>query len=352
MMSDFRNIVKGCIYGGAIGDALGYAIEFDRENEIFSKYGENGIQKYEYNQNGEALISDDTQMTLFTAEAIVYAKKNNVSVRQAARQAYIDWLITQLFDYKDRTKIEEFHQHISWLSDMEGLYVTRYPGNTCLHSLIEPNKTKAVIEDYISDKRNNSKGCGGIMRCAPVGLCLNGDIRTTDMEAAQLSAITHCHSLGYMPSAVLAHIINRITFSQNGQPLKEIILDAQKTVSEIFENDENLSYLNKIIDLSIELSENSENDLDNIHKIGGGWVGEETLGIAIYCSLRYENDFSKAVCVSVNHSGDSDSTGAVLGNILGAWLGFNKIEDKWKKRLELSDVLSRVCDDICNSFDN
>ncbi len=81
-MPSLKNIIKGCIYGGAIGDALGYTIEFDRENEIFSKYGENGIQKYEYNKNGEALISDDTQMTLFTAEAIVYAKKNNVSVRQ------------------------------------------------------------------------------------------------------------------------------------------------------------------------------------------------------------------------------------------------------------------------------
>ena len=351
-MPSLKNIIKGCIYGGAIGDALGYTIEFDRENEIFSKYGENGIQKYEYNKNGEALISDDTQMTLFTAEAIVYAKKNNVSVRQTARQAYIDWLITQTVRFENRTKIKEFDEHITWLSDIEGLCDTRLPGITCMNALKELDRTKAVIDDYIADKRNDSKGCGGIMRCAPVGLCLKGNIKEIDMEAAQLSAITHCHSLGYMPSAILAHIINRITFSQNGQTLKEIILDAQKTVSEIFENDENLSYLNKIIDLSIELSKNSENDLDNIHKIGGGWVGEETLGIALYCSLRYENDFSKAVCVSVNHSGDSDSTGAVLGNILGAWLGFDTIEDKWKNGLELSDVLSRVCDDICNSFEN
>lgn len=351
-MPNLKNIVKGCIYGGATGDALGYAIEFDRENEIFSKYGENGIQEYEYNKNGEAIISDDTQMTLFTAEAIVYAKKNNVSVRQAARQAYIDWLITQTVNFENRKKIKEFDEHITWLSNVKELYSPRLPGITCMNSLRELDRTKAVIDDYISDKRNDSKGCGGIMRCAPVGLCMNGDIKETDMEAAQISAITHCHSLGYMPSAVFAHIINRIAFSRNNQTLKEIILDAQKTVSEIFANDENLPYLNKIIDLSIELSENNENDLDNIHKIGGGWVGEETLGIALYCSLRYQNDFSKAVCVSVNHSGDSDSTGAVLGNILGAWLGFDKIEDKWKNGLELSDVLSRVCDDICNIFDN
>ena len=101
-----------------------------------------------------------------------------------------------------------------------------------------------------------------------------------------------------------------------------------------------------IIDLAIELSKNDEDDLDNIHKLGEGWVAEEALGIALYCALKYQNDFSKALQVSVNHKGDSDSTGAVTGNILGALIGFDAIEDKWKNNLELYDVIIDMADDM------
>jgi len=49
----------------------------------------------------------------------------------------------------------------------------------------------------------------------------------------------------------------------------------------------------------------------------------------------------------VNHDGDSDSTGAITGNILGAHLGYDAIEDKWKRDLELSDVILEIADDLC-----
>ena len=75
----------------------------------------------------------------------------------------------------------------------------------------------------------------------------------------------------------------------------------------------------ELIELAVKLSQSGGSDLDNIHKLGEGWVAEETLAIAVYCSLRYQDDFDKAVCTAVNHNGDSDSTGAVCGNILGAY---------------------------------
>ena len=53
--------VRGCIYGGAVGDALGYPVEFDSERAIFSRYGSKGITEYETDRRtGKALISDDT----------------------------------------------------------------------------------------------------------------------------------------------------------------------------------------------------------------------------------------------------------------------------------------------------
>ena len=79
---------------------------------------------------------------------------------------------------------------------------------------------------------------------------------------------------------------------------------------------------------------------------GEGWVAEEALVIAIYCCLRYPDDFSKCLIVSVNHKGDSDSTGAIAGNIIGAYLGYDEIEEKWKEDLELSDVILGVADHL------
>jgi ADP-ribosylglycohydrolase len=67
-----RNIDKfrGCLAGGAVGDALGYAVEFMSESEIFGAYGPRGITEYEL-QGGVAQISDDTQMTLFTLNGLL-----------------------------------------------------------------------------------------------------------------------------------------------------------------------------------------------------------------------------------------------------------------------------------------
>lgn len=61
---------RGCLVGGAVGDALGYAVEFLNEQEIFGRYGKNGITAYTL-RDGVAEISDDTQMTLFTASGLL-----------------------------------------------------------------------------------------------------------------------------------------------------------------------------------------------------------------------------------------------------------------------------------------
>lgn len=75
-------------------------------------------------------------------------------------------------------------------------------------------------------------------------------------------------------------------------------------------------------------------------------MGEEALAIAVYCALRYENDFSAGIIAAVNHRGDSDSTGAITGNILGALLGYESMDEQWKNDLELTDVLLEMADDL------
>ena len=190
------------------------------------------------------------------------------------------------------------------------------------------------------------------MRIAPIAVQYQKDIEKLDMESAQLAAITHGHSLGYMPAAVQAHIINRIIYPPEGTktPLKEIVLEARDTAAKLFAGDKHLPELIDIIDRAVMLAEGDlEDDLDNIHQLGQGGVAEETLAIALYCALRYQDNFSAGMIAAVNHSGDSDSTGAVAGNILGAWVGYQAIEEKWKQDLELSDVILEIADDLVHS---
>ncbi len=341
--------IRGCLIAGAAGDALGYAIEFYSEDDIERKYGPQGIAKYELSpRNGNALFSDDTQMTLFTANGmLVYATKrtlmgSHTKPRHYVAQAYQDWLVTQDGFYDGHTSSQ------SWLLDVKGLYSRRAPGNTCLSSLYYLRKNSEGIEDYTKDHWNLSKGCGGVMRVAPVGLVPHEDIEKVDIEAAQIAAITHGHPLGYLPAAMLAHIVHRCVFSRGEDTLKDIVIDARDTVARVFQNTPYMEDLTEIISLAMRLSENDKNDLENIHTLGEGWVGEEALAIAVYCALRYTNDFTKALLASVNHKGDSDSTGAITGNILGAWIGYKAIPEQWKEHLDLHDVIMEIADDLSN----
>lgn len=349
--------IRGCIFGGAVGDALGFPVEFLREEQIFEKYGENGITAYAKDPvSGKALISDDTQMSLFTANGLLVGDTRGAMrgiqgwPRTYVAKAYKDWLKTQESSLWEVSKYKCFTEAggFSWLLDVPELYSRRAPGTTCLSAL----QDDIEYSDYVKAKRNHSKGCGGIMRVAPLAVNYQmNDIRQLDMEGAQLAAITHGHSLGYMPAAVLVHVINRIVFPPEGKKmtLKEIVLEARDTVASIFKGDLHLQELVDIINRAVTLSENDAiDDLDNIHQLGEGWVAEETLGISLYCALRHQDDFSSGVIAAVNHSGDSDSAGAVTGNILGALLGYDSIDEQWKKGLELADVILEIADDVCH----
>ena len=71
------NKYRGCLIGGAVGDALGYAVEFMQDYEIFEKYGTNGITEYSL-VNNLAYVSDDTQMTLFTVCCLTYNQEREM----------------------------------------------------------------------------------------------------------------------------------------------------------------------------------------------------------------------------------------------------------------------------------
>lgn len=342
--------IRGCLIGGAAGDALGYPVEFFSEQTLRERCGDGGIRQYLPDPvSGTARISDDTQMTLFTANGLLVGD-TRMALRGIGAQphdyvsrAYQDWLITQ----RTSAPARDTHASICWLMDIPALYRCRAPGSTCLSALTQ-QQGQPPLESYISHPQNHSKGCGGVMRVAPLGVSRYTavPIEALDREGAELAAITHGHSLGYMPAAVLTHILHRIVYPEQAQTLLQIVREARDTVRALFAGDKHLDELTARIDLAIRLADNDEPDLANIHRLGEGWVAEETLAIAIYCALRHADDFSAGIISAVNHCGDSDSTGAVTGNILGALLGYDAIDKVWTRDLELRDVILELADNL------
>ena len=341
--------IKGGLVGGAIGDALGYPVEFMNWEEIKKEYKDGGIQEYELDyEAGVAVISDDTQMSLFTANGILIGETNGHlygdrrSVSNYVYDAYLEWLKTQNWT------IDRDFKNSCWLYDIPDMHCRRAPGNTCLSALRSGGM--GSVESPI----NLSKGCGGVMRVAPLALhykpVSEEELRMLDYEGAQIAAITHGNPLGYIPAAILTHIISIGVYGEKGLTLREAVNEAWDTVRDLFRDrvdEDYLSAMDILLTKAISLAETPGEDEKHIKAIGDGWTGDEALAIAIYCSLRYPDDFSKAVIAAVNHDGDSDSTGAVTGNILGAWLGYEAIDEKWKRNLEMKGILLKMAEDLC-----
>ena len=342
--NNLRDKCRGSLIGGAIGDALGYAVEFSSLNEIRKKYGENGIVEYALNPDGIAEFSDDTQMSLFTAEgllnAVVGGKSFEKDIVPYISTAYEYWYFTQ-----DRAPLK---MRKSWLTHVKALWARRAPGNTCMSALqtISLPKGAPVI--------NNSKGCGGVMRVAPIGIFSAAHPRLLDLEhagylAGHAADITHKHPLSTYSSMALAMIVADCIAHEkvNQEKFQFIIINRVfKLLGLYFKEETQLSELQELIQQALDFAASDKSDTDAIRELGEGWIAEETLAIAVFSVMRYIDDFEMCIRCAVNHDGDSDSTGAVAGNIIGAILGYNAIHQKDLTNLELREVLLSVADDL------
>ena len=372
------DLVRGSLISGAAGDALGYPVEFSSYREIVARYGKAGITQYEL-KGGVAEISDDTQMTLFTANGMLlgmtrhYMRGIGASPEYYVEYAYQDWFNTQTRTFESvmaqdgdsRSRLRR-----TWLSAIPELYAHRAPGNTCM----------TAIRDIIDGRtpQNDSKGCGGVMRIAPWPLfcaCQAKSYSTEEIDVAggEIARLTHKHPLGWMPAILLTHIIYRLV--RNGdfvgldkasavkhftaivnEALKvlpslvvrnnvsDVTWDKDKPIGEVFHNA--VERQCELIERALFLAENELSDVDSICRLGQGWVGEEALAIAVYAVARHIDSFEDALTAAVNHDGDSDSTGAIAGNIIGAIVGYDAIPQRFKKNLELHDVILAIADDL------
>ena len=331
----------GCLIGGAIGDAMGYPIEFMKEYQIKSKYG------FVKSFVGEPLISDDTQMTLYTATGLLtgLTRVSSRGVGDITDPMYVYYSYRNWYELQEGLPVKTGY---SFLKNIPEVNRNRAPGNTCLSALATAYDNPGLC-GRVNKPLNTSKGCGGVMRVAPVGLFFSRFDQATPELVAQcgvnVGAITHGHSMSHMSCAYLSCLIY---FIIKGEGLDECVERTNNIIFEQFKNDKHIKEFEKIVQKAIELSKNDGNDLDSIHQLGEGWIAEEALAIGLYSALKYRDSFIDAIATSINHNGDSDSTGAVCGNILGAYLGIDKIIEQFPegKNVELYDLIKEIASDL------
>jgi ADP-ribosylglycohydrolase len=334
----------GCLVGGAVGDALGAPVEFHSIDLIRNKYGSAGITDYDVAYGRRGAITDDTQMTLFTAEGLLraIARRRHKGVCRPAsliHRAYIRWLRTQGDWSRAHFSQDEMD---GWLIGAPALHSRRAPGNTCLSAL------RGEEMGEMQRPLNHSKGCGGVMRVAPIGLVAEDEERAFSL-GCETAAITHGHPSGYYSAGCFAAIIYHLISGRSLPEATELAL----RILERSENDEHEECAEAIHRAMAMWRVGDLNPSPEvIERIGGGWVGEEALAISLYCALASQDDFARGVLLAVNHSGDSDSTGAITGNLLGLTLGAGAIPERWLSELELLAEIKAVAGDLFKQFED
>ena len=340
---DHVSKVRGCLLGGAIGDAHGAPVEFMSLDEIRRSFGAEGLQEMAPAYGRVGAITDDTQMTLFTAEGLIrsqvrFAGRGICHPPSVIHHALLRWLHTQ-----DETS-PAFPKHDDawpdgWLVQREELHARRAPGMTCLSAL-------KASKRFGDEARNDSKGCGAIMRIAPIGLFVRIDDHPTERTAplaftmaCESAKHTHGHVSSTLASGLFSLVIGHLL---KGAPLIDAINASKVWVEPAEESQEVVAAIDGAIAMA---ASDAASTPETVERLGAGWVAEEALAISLFCALRAES-FEHGVRLAVNHGGDSDSTGSLTGQLLGTLWGVDSIPHRWVDQVELRGVIEELARDL------
>ena len=287
---------RGMLLGLAIGDALGAPTEFLSLEQIQNRYGPQGIQDLP----DPARFTDDTQMAIAIAQALIQAGDRDIETLMEA--------------------VKE--QFILWAHSPEN---NRAPGRTCLEGIARMEGGVHWSQSGIA----RSKGCGSAMRAAPIGLFYRHDPQKLREVAHATGICTHGHPTADAACIGAAYLVK---LALDGTPPNHMIprlLAFTQGISQEF--DQAIRKVEECLPW--------EDEEEALEHLGQGWVGEEAVALALYCFLRYPDDYPKTVLRGANTNGDSDSIACIAGAVSGAWLGVGGIPEAWMGRVEKAEAL-------------
>lgn len=310
--------IEACLLGGAIGDSLGAEIEFSPLHRILETFPE-GFDRLPPYDGIEGAITDDTQMTLFTAEGLIRAAAARCDAVGPVHDALLRWFRTQ--GGTPRLPVDT-----AGLFEDQRLHSRRAPGRTCLSALRAARRRGEPAD-------NPSKGCGTIMRVAPVAFL--PPLRITPLAMAT-SALTHGHRTAQTAAAAWAEILHDLWQGAD-------IETAARRQLNRFGVETNTALRNALAAPRNGLPE-------TVNDLGRGWVAEEALAIALYACLA-ARDFEHGLTIAVTHSGDSDSTGAIAGNALALIFPDQVFGHRWAAQVECRDLIAGIAGQLAEMAD-
>lgn len=349
--------MPGCLVGGAVGTALGMPVEGVSLDGIRRRYGPSGLTDLVDGRAPAGAISGDAQLMMLTAYGLVQA-----SVRARSRGiggaalgllqvAYLEWLKGQGETVPDQGGLAG-----GWLLSVPAVTARRSPGRTlvsALHKAAErrdPGRPLGTVDEPIND----SKGCGGVTRTAPCGFS-PVSARYAFKLGRDAAALTHGHPSGHLPGGVLAATVWGLV---HGRSLPDALAVARGELANHPGHEETA----RALDVATALVGEGEPTPERAESLGRGWMGEEALAIGVYAALAAERHARTdgpggvaalgglGLLIAVNHSGDSDSTGLICGNLLGAAHGSEAFPRPWRDRLEVADAVTRLAADCFLEF--
>ncbi|MEG0086062.1 MAG: ADP-ribosylglycohydrolase family protein, partial [Niameybacter sp.] len=190
---------------------------------------------------------------------------------------------------------------------------------------------------------NNSKKCGTVIRIAPVGLVESEE--DVFEVGSRVGVITHGHPSAYLASGTLATLIFYLV---EGFSLQESI---EKAIDQLKLYEHHESCL-KCIEKAIVLAQNDKSSRENLQAFGDGFMAEDALGMALYCSLSSPDNFEEALKLAINQNGNSNSAAAITGQILGTYLGMEAINPKLIEILEICKEVEQVAEDLYVGYED
>lgn len=322
--------ITGALLGAAVGDALGLPVNRLATSDIQKQFGPDGVTGFVEAFGRVGALSGEAQLMLSVAQGIA-AEAASVD-DQSGPPARFTMLLDAAVEL-DRVRKACLEWHLGQTGRAEAMQPCLVAWHPFLRERRPHGRTTAVaLEAGAATAANDSKGNGCMLRVVPIGLA---HLMTMPDEvfrrAWNVAGLTHGHPVAKAAAGVFAVLLSRLACRQALSGAIECALD---TVP----NDAAGMEVRALVDTARLLGKDKGPTEDALGRIGAGYLAAEALGIALYCVLT-TSDFEAAVLAAVNHSGDSDATGAMAGALAGALYGTNAIPVDLLRELEGRDVL-------------
>lgn len=336
---------EGAIMGSAVGDAFGYPLMRMDFEEICGTFEKKGAMELAVSRKTKtALFTEATQMSLFTADGILWARNEHVADENTAVANYVFYSYQMWLYMQTRTIAgpeyewlfnKKQNPNLSSLLKSKGLGRSRRLNDTNIDALLEAKNNNYGT---LSKKVNDNKDAGAVKRVVAAGLFYGQSPDMAFRIGCDIGAITHSHPDGYLPCGVYAAIVAEL---MTDKPMDEAINNAMALLAAYPDNENTYNLLQSAIDLA------SNEDIDpqeGVSELGDGFSAVSCLAIAVYSAIVHQTNYRFAIELSANHDGDSAACGAITGGILGVWYGRKKLPKQWIKKIQYLNLLETVAD--------